>query len=68
MLNIFNFNPDQEKEVSSGAVIGYALLGFAVVFIVAFGIFIGVSKLKADDTVDEVTVAVESVVDEEVEE
>lgn len=65
MLNIFNFNPDQEKEVSSGAVIGYALLGFALVFVIAFAIFIGISKFKGDDEVETAPVATEAIVESE---
>ena len=65
---LFNFSPDQEKEVSSGAVIGYALLGFAVLVIVAFGIFVGVKKLSPEKDSGVPTTQIEQSVDEVVEE
>lgn len=66
--SLFNFSPDQEKEVSSGAVIGYALLGFAVLVIVAFGIFVGVKKLSPEKDSGVPTTQIEQSVDEVVEE
>lgn len=44
------FNQEQEKEVSSGAVIGYVLIGFAVVLVIAFLIFAATKKLGKDDS------------------
>ena len=63
--SLFNFNPDQEKEVSSGAVIGWVLLGFAILVIVAFGIFVGVKKLSPDDSKDANPVQIEQQVETE---
>lgn len=36
---IFNQNGDNEKEMSGGAMFGYALIGFVVVIVVVFIIF-----------------------------
>lgn len=44
------FKQEQEKEVSSGAVIGYVLIGFAVVLVIAFLIFAATKKLGKDDS------------------
>lgn len=63
------FNKNEEREVSSGAVFGYALIGFVVVVIVAFAIFVGVKKIGGSDS-EETTktqTQIETTVDTEVE-
>jgi uncharacterized membrane protein len=53
-MGLFNQN-DSEKEVSGGAVFGYVLLGMAAVVVVAFIIFVVISKVKgsSDDSATE---------------
>lgn len=63
--SLFNFSPDQEKEVSSGAVIGWVLLGFAILVVIAFGIFVGVKKLSPDDNKDTAPIQIEQQVETE---
>ncbi len=43
-MSIFNFNKDTEKEVSSGVLIWYVLVGFAIAIILAFIVFVAVKK------------------------
>lgn len=43
------FNGDTEKEVSSGAMIGYVLIGFAIVVVIAFLIFVGIKKVSGNN-------------------
>ena len=43
-MSIFNFNKDTEKEVSSGVLIWYVLVGFAIAIILAFIAFVVVKK------------------------
>lgn len=65
-MSIFNFNKDEEKEVSSGVLMGYVLIGFAVVVILAFGIFVVVKKTTGKK--EEAPIAIEQTTDEEIEE
>ena len=51
-MGLFNFNKDTEKEVSSGVLIGYVLIGFAIVLVVAFLIFVGYKKITSKPEVD----------------
>ena len=64
-MKLFNQGED-EKEVSGGAMFGYALIGFVVVVIIVFIIF-AASKLiggnKDSDTANQPQQAVEQTVD-----
>lgn len=59
-------NKDSEKEVSTGAVFGWLLLGVAIVIALAFGIFVATHK-GSDDNAGQSTesVSVTTQVDEE---
>ena len=51
-MSLFNFNKDTEKEVSSGVLIWYVLVGFAIAIILAFIVFVAVKKapIKSAET------------------
>jgi uncharacterized membrane protein YhiD involved in acid resistance len=49
---IFNQNGDNEKEMSGGAMFGYALIGFVAVIVVVFIIF-AVTKFVGGSKADE---------------
>ena len=53
------FNDNEEKEVSTGATIGYFLIGFAILVVIAFGIFVGVKKIGGDSETSDVKTVVE---------
>ena len=66
--SIFNFSPEQEKEVSSGAVIGYMLLGFAIIVILSFTVFIAVNKVKGDDIKGKEAISTEVIIEGDLDE
>lgn len=51
VLNLLNQNND-EKEVSGGAIFGYALIGFVIVVVIAFIIFAVISGVKGKSSKD----------------
>lgn len=57
------FNNNTEKEVSTGAVFGYVLLGFALVMIISFGIFVAIHKVS--NTNKDEPVAIEETINTE---
>lgn len=60
-MSLFNFNKETEKEVSSGVLIGYVLVGFAVVLVLAFIIFAVVKKVSNNSDSTNQTVIEQSV-------
>ena len=60
-MSIFNFNKETEKEVSSGVLIGYVLVGFAIVLVLAFIIFAVVKKVSNNSDSTNQTVIEQSV-------
>ena len=61
---LFEFNKDTEKEVSSGVLIGYVLIGFAVVLVVAFIIFAIFKNISGgSNKVSEQTTTIEQTTD-----
>lgn len=66
-MKLFNNDDNnlQEKEVSSGALIGYVLIGFIVVVILAFGIFAASTTLKKGNETSNDQVNTEVIVETE---
>lgn len=60
-MSIFNFNKETEKEVSSGVLIGYVLVGFAIVLVLAFIVFAVVKKVSNNSDSTNQTVIEQSV-------
>lgn len=63
-MSVLNFNKESEKEVSSGAIIGYVLAGFAVVIVIAFIIFACATKIGKKNAPTNNTVTVEQTVED----